>query len=316
MNKKSNKGMRKLRSKIVIFFLVITFVAATVSSLNDLWIEYLSPAFIDNETSFITLIVFFLILNIGVYVIGGFIFYLLTRREIEKESERQINEQNLLYAAIAHDLKTPMTSVQGYAKALKEGKISEGEKEEIYDIIYNKSKSMDLLVDTLFEYSKYGTKEYKFNFEKLSLSVLVRDIIAELYCDFEDHDISIDIDIPDEAVEISADKKELKRAITNLITNTYKHNPSGIKVLVKLHRNENAPELIIADSGNEIPKDMNIFEPFVTENKARSIGGGTGLGLAITKRIIDEHKAKISIREDIPEYTKAFVVTFCDKQAK
>ena len=121
---------------------------------------------------------------------------------------------------------------------------------------------------------------------------------------------------PDEAVEISADKKELKRAITNLITNTYKHNPSGIKVLVKLHRNENAPELIIADSGNEIPKDMNIFEPFVTENKARSIGGGTGLGLAITKRIIDEHKAKISIREDIPEYTKAFVVTFCDKQAK
>jgi len=61
---------------------------------------------------------------------------------------------------------------------------------------------------------------------------------------------------------------------------------------------------------------MNIFEPFVTENKARSIGGGTGLGLAITKRIIDEHKAKISIREDIPEYTKAFVVTFCDKQAK
>ena len=80
--------------------------------------------------------------------------------------------------------------------------------------------------------------------------------------------------------------------------------------MVKVHQNENAPELIIADSGNEIPKDMNIFEAFVTENKARSVGGGTGLGLAITKKILDEHHAKICIKDDIPEYTKAFVVTF------
>ena len=185
-------------------------------------------------------------------------------------------------------------------------------KEEIYNIIYNKSKSMNSLVDTLFEYSKYGTSEYKLNLEDTDLAELVREVIAECYCDFEDYGIELDIDVTDSAVNISADKKELKRAISNLIANTYKHNPSGIKVLVKLHQNENVPELIIADSGNEIPKDMNIFDPFVTENKARSIGGGTGLGLAITKRIIDEHQAKICIREDIPQYTKAFVVAFYD----
>ncbi|MCQ2467874.1 MAG: HAMP domain-containing histidine kinase [Clostridia bacterium] len=335
MKIKLNSDMKILRRKIVVYFLVITFVAMIISSIIDGVLEYLvlnvvdsetvvldaetldgeilEGEVLDNEAGIIALISSSLFLNIGVYVIGGFIFYLLTKREIKKERDRQINEQNLLYAAIAHDLKTPMTSVQGYAKALADGRIKEEEKDEIYSIIFNKSKSMDSLVDTLFEYSKFGTKEYKLNIKKLSLSVLVRDIIAELYCDFEEHDISIDIDIPEEVIEIKADKNELKRAITNLITNTYKHNPSGIKVLVRLHQYENnVSELIIADSGNPIPKDMNVFEPFVTENEARSIGQGTGLGLAITKKIIDEHKAKICIREDVPEYTKAFVVTFYD----
>lgn len=312
MSKRNKSGMNKLRNKIVIFFLVITFVATVLSSLLDAVADYIFPSFFDSETVLVSALIGFLLANIGIYVISGFIFYLLIKREIKKESERQMEEQNLLYAAIAHDLKTPMTSVQGYAKALADGKIKEDEKEEIYNIIYNKSKSMDSLVDTLFEYSKYGTSEYKLNLEEIDLSALVREVIAECYCDFEDYDIELDIEIPDSAINISADKKELKRAITNLIANTYKHNPSGIKVLVKLHQNENVPELIIADSGNEIPKDMNIFDPFVTENKARSIGGGTGLGLAITKRIIDEHQAKICIREDIPQYTKAFVVAFYD----
>ncbi|MCQ2534916.1 MAG: HAMP domain-containing histidine kinase [Clostridia bacterium] len=313
MNNSSNNGMRKLRNKMVIFFLVITFVATIMTSILDGGTDYLATKIGDNEASLLTLVFSCLLFNIGVYVVSGFVFYLLTKSEIQKESNRQVQEQNLLYAAIAHDLKTPMTSVQGYSKALADGKIKEEEKGEIYNIIYNKSKSMNSLVDTLFEYSKYGTSEYKLNLESIDLAALVREVIAECYCDFEDYGIELDIDVSDSAVNISADKKELKRAITNLITNTYKHNPSGIKVLVKLHQNENVPELIIADSGNEIPKDMDIFEAFVTENKARSIGGGTGLGLAITKRIIDEHQAKICVREDIPEYTKAFVVTFCNR---
>lgn len=62
--------------------------------------------------------------------------------------------------------------------------------------------------------------------------------------------------------------------------------------------------------GDVIPKDMNVFEPFVTENTVRSIGQGKGLGLAITKRVIDEHNARIYINEEVPEYTKAFVIEF------
>lgn len=310
MKHKRTNGMHKLRNKIVIYFLVITFVASLIDAIVEGVFEWLAPEISRNEKSLVAAVIMMLVIQISIYVISGFVFYRITKREIQKESDRQVNEQSLLYAAIAHDLKTPMTSVQGYAKALKEGKIKPEEQEEIYDIIYNKSRSMDSLVDTLFEYAKFGTKEYKLVLEKTNLSVMVRDIIAELYCDFEEHSIDVDLDIPEEELIISADKKELKRAISNLVMNTYKHNPDGIQVLIRLLCDGSKAELLIADSGNEIPKDMNVFEPFVTENTSRSIGKGTGLGLAITKKILDAHNAKIAINEQITGYTKGFVVEF------
>lgn len=302
--------MHKLRNKMVITFLVITFAASVAGALLEGAFEWITPKLGENEKSFTAALFLLLFAQIGIYVLSGYVFYRRTKREIQKESDRQVNEQNLLYAAIAHDLKTPMTSVQGYAQALREGKIKAEEQEEIYDIIYNKSKTMNSLVDTLFEYAKFGTRQYKLVYEKTNLSVMVRDIIAEIYCDFEEHAIEVDIDIPEEEIVISADKRELKRAITNLVMNTYKHNPDGIRVLVRLLQDGAGAVLTIADSGTEIPGDMNVFEPFVTENISRSAGKGTGLGLAITKRILDQHNAEISIRNDIQGYTKAFVISF------
>lgn len=307
-------GMTGLRRKIVWCFVIIIFIVRVIdSAIDSTWDSIIAPSLYpdgDYTNVFDVWTISYMGASLLVYIASAIIFYYLVKKMIEKESLRQVNEQNILYAAIAHDIKTPMTSVQGFAGALAEGKVKQEEQQEIYNIIYNKSKAMNSLVDTLFEYAKFGTKEYKPFFEEVDLTVLVREVVAENYCDFEEHGIEPEIDIPDSQVIIKADKKELRRAISNLIINTFKHNPTGIKVLIRLHSVDNKPELIIADSGNVIPKDMNVFEPFVTENKVRSIGQGTGLGLAITKRVIDEHNAGIYIKEDIPEYTKAFVVEF------
>ena len=147
------------------------------------------------------------------------------------------------------------------------------------------------------------------NFTETDICALMREIIAENYCDFEDHGIGLDIDIPDEAVIINADKNELKRAITNLIVNIYKHNPDGIKAKISVSEVSGKAVIRIADSGNALPEGVDIFEPFVTENTARTVGQGTGLGLAVTKRVIECHGGDITVSSAVSDYTKEFVIT-------
>ena len=212
-----------------------------------------------------------------------------------------------MYAAIAHDLKTPMTSVQGFAKALSDGKIKTEEQQEIFDIIYRKSNSMNEMVDTLFDYAKLGTDEYKPTFVQTDICALVRDIVAENYCELKDHGTRLDIDIPDTAITINADKTELKRAVTNLIVNIFKHNPDGISAKISVAEEGRKAVIRIADSGDPLPDGVDIFKPFVTENTARTVGQGTGLGLAVTKRVIESHGGTIGVETTVPGYTKMFV---------
>ena len=115
-------------------------------------------------------------------------------------------------------------------------------------------------------------------------------------------------DFADSKSVLVADKTELKRALTNLVVNVYKHNPDGIRASIALRQEQGKAIIEIADSGKPLPTDMDIFEPFVTENTARTAGQGTGLGLAITKRIIQRHGGEINAEARDGAYTKAFVV--------
>ena len=304
--------MLTLKNKIFLSYVGLCFgLVVLFKNLDYIYYEILDPMFNPGVTDINTETPSrwgYFILNILIFVLFAFVFYRLTAREIAKESERRLQEQNLLYAAIAHDLKTPMTSVQGFAKALSDGKIRPGEQQEIFDIIYRKSNSMNDMVNTLFDYAKIGTDGYKPAFAEMDICALVRDITAENYCDFEDHDIELDIDIPDEAIMINADKTALKRAVTNLIVNVYKHNPEGIRAKVSVRRNNGKAEIRIADSGEPLPEGVDIFEPFVTENTARTAGRGTGLGLAVTKRVIERHGGEVMVVQTDEEYTKTFVI--------
>ncbi len=249
----------------------------------------------------------YVILSFVIQVGAALVFYKLTGKALKKESERQVKEKGLIYASLAHDLKTPMTSVQGFAKALSDGKVKPEEQQEILDLIYRKSNSMNEMVNTLFEYAKLGTEEYQPVMSQVDLCTLVRDIVADNYTDFEERNIALDIDIPDETITVNGDKNELKRAVSNLVVNVYKHNPNGIQAKISVVRENNKAVIIIADSGNAIPDDMDIFKPFVTENSARTIGHGTGLGLAITKRIIERHGGKLYLNKNVDGYNKSFV---------
>ena len=309
------KKLVSTKNKIFLSFILSSFIVVIIEkNLEGIFYQFVYPKYFEREEDYATGMpgTVYLLLSILVMVVAAVVLYKLTEGILKKESERRLKEQNLMYAAIAHDLKTPMTSVQGFAKALSEGKINEAEKKEIYDIIYAKSNTMNDMINTLFEYSKLGTEEYKPIPETFSICSVVRGIAAENYTDFEKHDIELEIDIPDEEITVNADKKEFSRAITNLVVNIYKHNPEGIKARISIEKMENRSDkramIKILDTGTEIPENMDIFEPFVTENTSRMSGHGTGLGLAITKRIIERNKGKIYIKRRDEGFTKAFVI--------
>lgn len=308
MKNKNKTGMVRLRKKIVFTFIWITFLCGIMTEIIDIVFSKFEHVVLSDERLLFTILPLLIILNIAIYIFCGLLFYGVVHKAIRLESERQVKENNLMYAAVAHDLKTPLTSIQGFAKALEEDKIPEEEKKEILGIIAKKSSGMNDLVDLLFEYSQLGTSEYKPNLSDIDIAELMRGIIAENYGDLEDHKIDVDVHIPDTPVTVNADRRDISRALSNLVINTYKHNPDGITFYVRMDKEGDKCVITLADTGNDIPQGMDIFEPFVTENSARSAGRGTGLGLAITKRIIERHGGSIVLDRKMPGYTKAFVV--------
>ncbi len=245
-----------------------------------------------------------------VFVLGAFAFYWLASRIIRAESERRVKEQNLIYAAIAHDLKTPMTSVQGYAAALRDGKIPPEGQAEACDIICRKSRRMNELVDALFEYARLGAAEYKLKSERIDAAQIVREVAADSYTDFEERGIALDVDIPDGPLAILGDAGQLRRAVTNLVINAWKHNSEGAKVRVAAQAEDGRLLVSVADDGAPIPPEAReaLLRPFVTADEARTSRSGSGLGLAIAAKIVRLMGGTLRIADAGGGYVKAFEI--------
>lgn len=303
--------MKKLKFLIGKYFVLCSFGISVVGSAIDSTFEdVLLMKYMENETMTKVLIFLDLFFSVFIFFVGAFIFYRFAKKAIDAESKRQVQEQNLLYSCIAHDLKTPMTSVQGFAVALKEGRIKEEEQGEILDIIYKKSLYMNELIDTLFMYSKLGTNQYLLQKKETNLCVLVRDLAAIHYSEFEDRKMELRIEIPEEEILCELDEKEFRRGIDNLIVNAYKHNPKGTCVRIRVYSERGVAFVTIADDGNPIPKELkeNMFQPFVCGNDSRTSGKGNGLGLAISWEIIEKHGGKLWMKEQVNGYKKEFVI--------
>lgn len=210
----------------------------------------------------------------------------------EKEYERS---RNLLLSDITHDIKTPLTTVAGFSKALCDGEVAENQQKEYLDSIYNKSMKISELVSLLFEYIKLDSAGYVLNKCEVDIAEFLRECIAGMYAEFEDADFNLNIDIPDEKIPVLIDKMQMERVISNLLTNTLKYNPSGTNVDVRLRRENQEVVIDISDNGVRIEREdaIHLFEPFYRTDKSRKSGRGNGLGLSIAKKIVEMHDGKI-----------------------
>lgn len=263
---------------------------------------------------FFLLLLFLLGLSLLPYIAGALWYYKVLTKKVdellEEEKEKQLSferKRNLLLSDIAHDIKTPITTICGYSKALSEGVAQEDRRKSYLDAIYGKAMRIDELTSLLFEYVKLDSEGYVLHKKTGNLAELLRETVAAYYTDFEEKQITLTIDIPDNSVPLEMDFVQMRRAVTNLLTNALRYGKEKGKVLVRLKEYV----LTVADDGKPIDPDFaeRIFEPFSREDSARSTKEGNGLGLSITAKIIEMHGGRLFLNDRFGEgYTKAFQV--------
>lgn len=262
------------------------------------------------------IVLFLLELRMAPYLLGAFFYCRMVSRKmkelLEEEKEQQQafeRRRNLLLSDIAHDIKTPITTICGYSRALSEGMVAEEKRQGYLDVIYQKSLRMDELLTLLFEYVKLDSEGFTLHKQQGDLAELVREMTALLYTDFEDKKITVITEISEEDAAFEMDKLQLGRAITNLLTNALRYGREGGRVLVRLEDYE----ITVADNGEPIDPDFaeHIFDPFTREDRARTSEGGSGLGLGIAKKIVEMHGGRLVLNQRFGEgYTKAFHIRF------
>ena len=250
------------------------------------------------------------------YVIGAIYYTRITVREFEKLAEARVaarkefeRKRNLMLSDIAHDLRTPITTVAGYSKALSDGMVSEDKKQEYLSAIQTKSVRMNDLIQLLFDYVKLDSEGFSLNKQPVDICELVRECGAIQYSDIEDSGMELDADIPEEQIMLTADKIQLSRVVTNLITNAIKHNEKGDQIGLFVEKEDDRILIMVADTGRKIPdgKAEHLFEPFAMGDESRNSRGGSGLGLSIAKKIVEMHGYKIRLiqQPDIVRYKQA-----------
>lgn len=214
--------------------------------------------------------------------------------EKERETERSKND---LITNVAHDLRTPLTSIIGYLELLKnKTDLEEEVRRKFVDIAYNKSKRLEKLIEDLFGFTKLNYGKIAMKPGILDIVKLMEQILDEFYPNFQDAGLNYEFTCEESGIRIEADGNLLARLFDNLINNAIKYGADGKVIQVSIEREDPMVVIRITNYGKIIPEqELNhIFEKFYRVEHSRSMNtGGTGLGLAIAKGVVDIHGGSI-----------------------
>lgn len=217
------------------------------------------------------------------------------REKIDNEKKIEQNKNELI-TNVSHDLRTPLTSILGYVDLLKQNGFEDKEKfVEYISIIDERSKSLNTLINELFEYTKLNSHDIKLNYSTVEICSLVEQLSGEYSLIFKKEGLELISEIPEEDIFVDIDIQMIVRALENLLINAKKYSVRNSQVLVKLLQESNDIVISVENKVENISQDDldNLFEIFYKVDKARKTGDSTGLGLSIVKRVVELHKGLV-----------------------
>ncbi len=214
---------------------------------------------------------------------------------LAKESEQRKND---LIVYLAHDLKTPLTSVIGYLTLLRdEPQISEPLREKYTGIALSKAERLEELINEFFDITRFNLTTITLETERVNLSRMLEQIASEFLPVLEEKGLYFGLSI-EPGVEIICDSNKMERVFDNLIRNAVNYSYADSEIFLSLCQEAGMAKIQVHNFGKTIPKEKldRIFEQFFRLDSSRSsASGGAGLGLAIAKEIVELHKGSIRV---------------------
>ncbi|MCI8587541.1 MAG: cell wall metabolism sensor histidine kinase WalK [Clostridia bacterium] len=220
------------------------------------------------------------------------------------------NMRKEFIADVSHELKTPITSIMGYADTLLEGNYDKEVRDKFLNVIASEARRMAKLVTDLLTLSRYDSNKNHMNKEQFDLGELVKKCQDKLAIEIKkkSHDVRcfVTADVP----PVFADKGDIERIILNILSNSIKYTKDNGTISIYVGFVYNDAYIKILDNGIGIPEDDlgRIFERFYRVDKARTREmGGTGLGLSIAKDLLDKNGGSIDIKSIVGEGTEVVI---------
>ncbi len=237
-----------------------------------------------------------------------------TLRRQAMESVESEQKKNDLVLFLAHDLKTPLTSVVAYLTMLdSHPDMNPEEREKYIHIALEKSMRLGDLINEFFDITRYNLQDIELEPIEINLSLMLEQLADELYGVLQEKHLSCEVEV-EENLEVYGDPDKLARVFDNILRNAIAYCYANTKILIGAKQKGKDIEITFTNEGDKIPGTMlqTIFEKFYRVDGSRSSGtGGAGLGLAIAKEIVELHGGRVMAKSD--DLKTQFIVTLPSK---
>lgn len=237
----------------------------------------------------------------------------IKNERLARENEQKKDE---LIVYLAHDIKTPLTSMIGYLSLLSEIKDMPQEQRNRYiGIALDKSYRLEYLINELFDVARFNSEKIVLEKEEINLNLMLEQIADDFYPTLKEMNKKINF-TSDEKTILYADPDKLSRVFNNLIKNAVNYSKENTNIDISILNKENQATVKITNKGKQIPKEKldKIFEKFYRLDSSRtSKTGGSGLGLAIAKEIVELHGGRIYAESDMKETTFSVILPIIEQ---
>ena len=230
------------------------------------------------------------------------------KKQIEQLQENDRLRRELI-SNVSHDLRTPLSAMQGYIETLliKGDSLSDEERERYLRVARRHTVRLGTLIGDLFELSKLDSASVTPNLEAFSLAELIQDVAQEFYIDAERKNIALKIELNSDSAFTIGDIGLIQRVLENLVRNAVRFTPQNGEVVISIVQRPSALAVAVSDTGpgisqQDIPRIFDRFYRAVHGEEARS--DSSGLGLAIVKRILDLHDSRITVESKVDAGTR------------